>query len=290
MKIGLHVREFSGDTLSSLLEVIRQLLASKVHVYLPERALAALPKDTPLLSRLSPLEVIHNTPLDFIFSIGGDGALLDALPFTYKQNIPILGINTGRIGFLASVPKEEIEESIQACLAGRYDYDTRSTITLSGAEALFGDMHFALNECTILRRDVSSLIGIRCFLDEKLLNTYWADGIIVSTPTGSTAYSMSCGGPLLMPQSKNFVITPINSHNLAARPLVIPDDSEITFEVEGHEKEVLVSLDARTATLLLPTRIKVRKHAFCVKLVTLKEHNFIDSLHGKLNWGLDKRN
>ena len=271
------------------MEVIDGLIAQGVGVYLPQKIREKLP-ERPSLAALPTLEPGHNLPLDFMVSVGGDGTLLDALQFVYERDIPILGINTGRMGFLASAPKEEAQKAIQACLAGDYSCDIRSVLSLSLTKNPFAPMRFALNECTFFRRDISSLVAIRCFLDGKLLNTYWGDGVMVSTPTGSTAYSMSCGGPLLTPRSKNFIITPINPHNLAARPLVIPDDSELTFEVQGHEKEILVSLDARTATLPLPVSARIKKHSRGIKLVSLSGHHFIDSLRGKLNWGLDKRN
>jgi NAD+ kinase len=228
--------------------------------------------------------------LDFFLSLGGDGTLLDSVTYVGKHEIPILGINTGRLGFLATISREEAEQAIDTLLKKNHTIDTRSVIRLTGGKNLFNGQSFALNDFTIIKKDTSAMITVHIHVNGQLLNSYWADGIIVSTPTGSTGYSLSCGGPLVHPQSKSLVITPISPHTLTARPIIVSDDVELTFKVEGRSKKFLISLDSRIETIDASVDLKLKKENFAVKLVQVPGENYYNTLRKKLNWGLDVRN
>jgi NAD+ kinase len=227
---------------------------------------------------------------EVFFSIGGDGTILDALTFVRDSGIPIMGINIGRLGFLSSIAKDEILSAIDNVLAGDYQLDCRALIRLSQPESLFGDLNYALNELTITRQNTNSLIVIHVYIDDMFLNSYWADGLIIATPTGSTAYSLSSGGPILTPGSENFVLTPIAPHNLTVRPIVIPDKSRIRIIVEGREDQFLVGLDSRRAVIRSNMELIVRKTDFKVNLIQMEGRNFFMTIRDKLKWGLDARN
>ncbi|MEZ4981217.1 MAG: NAD kinase [Saprospiraceae bacterium] len=228
--------------------------------------------------------------IDFLITLGGDGTILEATTLVRDSNVPILGINLGRLGFLASIEKRLIKETIHSLTKGMYTLDERILLHLESNYNLFGDINFALNDCTILKRDTSSMITIKTFINGDLLNNYWADGIIVATPTGSTGYSLSCGGPILFPNSGNFVITPVAPHNLNVRPIVISDNSVISFEIEGRTENFLCTMDSRFETVTSAHQIAVRKCDFTIKLVQLYENGFLETMRHKLAWGSDMRN
>jgi len=228
--------------------------------------------------------------LAFMISLGGDGTLLDAITFVGDKGIPVLGVNYGRLGFLASIGKNEIHTAIESLIKRTFMLDKRSLVHLDANMPLFNGVAFALNEFTIHKKDTSPMIKIHTYLNGEFLNTYWADGLIVSTPTGSTGYSLSCNGPVVFPDSKSFVITPVSPHNLNIRPLVIPDDSVISFEVEGRTDGFLCTLDSRREIAGKDVLLAIRKEAFGINLVRLNENNFLQTLRNKLSWGLDKRN
>lgn len=227
---------------------------------------------------------------DAIITLGGDGTILRAITLVRDKGIPILGINLGRLGFLARVEKKNIREAIQVLAQGRYEIEARSTLFLESNLPLFDGLPFALNDCTLLKRDTSSMITIHTYINGAYLNSYWADGLIVATPTGSTGYSLSCGGPIVFPGSGNFVITPVAPHNLNVRPIVIKDDAVITFEVEGRSDNFLCTLDSRFETIGANCRLAVRKNNFSIQLIKLNNTGFLDTLRGKLSWGEDRRN
>lgn len=230
------------------------------------------------------------TDFDFLISIGGDGTFLDSTLLVRDLNIPILGINTGRLGFLSNTSTAEIEEAIECLSSGNFKIDQRSLLRLDSESNLFKNQNHALNEVSILKRDTSSMISIEVMIDGEILNTYWADGLIIATATGSTAYSLSCGGPILMPGGGNFVITPIAPHNLNVRPMVIDDDVVLKIKVDGRANKSLVALDSRSEELLNLEEISIQKADYQIGLVQIEKHNFINSLKAKLNWGLDRRN
>ncbi len=202
----------------------------------------------------------------------------------------MLGINTGRLGFLATISREETEQALEHVLQKSYTLDRRALLRLDTDQGLFGNMNFALNDFTVVKKDTSAMITIHTFIDGEFLNSYWADGIIVSTPTGSTGYSLSCGGPLISPRSGNFVLTPVSPHNLTVRPIIVSDTSEISFRVDGRSKKFLVTLDSRFATVDNTVKLTVRKADFFVNLIQLEGHHYFKTLRQKLNWGLDLRN
>ncbi len=228
--------------------------------------------------------------IDFVIVMGGDGTMLNAITLVRDADVPILGINLGRMGFLASIEKIHIADAIHKLCMGQYRIEERSTLYLESSPAIFGDMPFALNDCTLLKRDTSSMITIHTFLNGDYLNSYWADGIIIATPTGSTGYSLSCGGPLIFPDSSNFVITPVAPHNLNVRPIVLSDDAVISFEIEGRGENFICTLDSRFELIGAHHQLAVRKNDFKVKLVQLQDVTFLNTLRQKLAWGTDIRN
>ncbi len=229
---------------------------------------------------------------DALISIGGDGTILRAVTFIKDLDIPVIGINTGRLGFLATIQNDEIESALSEILEGNYKTSERSLLCIDTANSneKFEGLNFALNEIAVSRKNTTSMITVETLLNGEYLTSYWADGLIVSTPTGSTGYSLSCGGPVITPSANNFVLTPIAPHNLNARPLVIPDSTEIKLKVSGREESYLVSLDSRIATLKNNTVITIKKAPFSIKMIELEKESFLDTLRKKLLWGEDRRN
>ena len=231
-----------------------------------------------------------NNNIDFMISLGGDGTLLDTVTFIQDKGIPVLGINYGRLGFLATLGKEDLNSAIKALVDRTYVLDKRTLIHLDADLPLFGNAPYALNEFVLHKKDTSSMIKIHTYLNGEFLNTYWADGLIVATPTGSTGYSLSCNGPVVFPESGNFVITPVAPHNLNIRPIVVPDDNIISFEIESRSDGFLCSMDSRREIVPKEVQLAVKKEKFRINLVRLNENNFLQTLRNKLSWGLDKRN
>ncbi len=227
---------------------------------------------------------------DLMFSIGGDGTILDTVPFILDSGMPLVGINMGRLGFLSSLSKNEIGQAVDSVLSGDYTVEQRTLLELVSPQNVFGDVRYALNELNVIRNPEHSLLAIKVFVDDVYLNTYWGDGILLATPTGSTAYSLSAGGPIIAPNAKNFVITPIATHNLTVRPVVIPDDSVIRIQVEGREKKFVFSMDSRSCTLDTSVQLEVRKASFCLNLVRMRNEDFFGTIRNKLMWGKDNRN
>ncbi|WP_104734754.1 NAD kinase [Hanstruepera ponticola] len=235
---------------------------------------------------------ILDSSFDLLISIGGDGTILRAITFVKDLNIPIIGINTGRLGFLATIQNEDIPSAIRAILDKKYKISERNLLTISTNPDYddFKILDFALNEIAVSRKNTTSMITVETRLNGEYLTSYWSDGLIISTPTGSTGYSLSCGGPVITPDTNSFVITPIAPHNLSARPLVITDSTEIQLKVSGREDNFLVSLDSRIATLSNDTIVTIKKAPFKIKMVELLDESFLDTLRKKLLWGEDKRN
>ncbi|HDR50906.1 MAG TPA: NAD kinase [Mariniphaga anaerophila] len=226
----------------------------------------------------------------FIFSVGGDGTFLHSVVNIRNFNIPVIGVNSGRLGFLADISQEQVDGALTDILNNRYSVIERSLLEVEfcGRENI--DFNFALNELAVLKTDSSSMLNISAWCDKELLNNYWADGLIIATPTGSTAYSLSVGGPILTPDSQNFVITPLAPHNLAIRPIVVPDNYEIKLKVEGRGSTYLTSLDYRSFAVAFDVTLKIRKATASLKTLQLPEQAFFNTLRNKLMWGIDKRN
>lgn len=226
---------------------------------------------------------------NFLISLGGDGTMLETVALVRKSGIPVLGVNTGRLGFLATVNKDDLEKAIGMLLNAKFTLDQRVLIELSGCENCFGDVNYALNEFTVHKQESGAMIHVDTYVDGVFLNSYFADGLIVSTPTGSTAYSLSCGGPIMMPDSNNFIITPIAPHNLNVRPIIIPNKKQMSFKVSGRSDSFYVSLDSVTSSIKPNTEIKIKLADFKFNLVNLEGQHFFGTLRNKLLWGLDKR-
>jgi NAD+ kinase len=228
--------------------------------------------------------------VSYLFSLGGDGTFLKSFLVAKNGSIPLVGINSGRLGFLSDISREEVESAVNDILEGNILIDERTALELeivSGKQSVF---LYALNEIAVTKLDSSSMINIHTYINNEFLNTYWADGLIVATPTGSTAYSLSVGGPILTPDSENFVISPIAPHNLTVRPMVVPDHHSITLKVEGRGLHFLVSIDSKSEPIYFTESLKIRKAPFKVKTIRLKDHSFFSTLRNKLMWGADKRN
>ena len=245
-----------------------------------------LPADTTIFSLAEHL----TDEIEFIISLGGDGTLLDTVTLVRDKNISIMGINFGRLGFLASIGQDEVKTAVQAIARRTFVTDKRTLIHLDADLPLFGNVPYALNEFSLHKRDTASMIKIHTYLNGEFLNTYWADGLIMATPTGSTGYSLSCGGPIVFPESGSFVITPVAPHNLNVRPLIVPDDNVISFEVESRSENIICSLDSRREIVGKNVSLAVKKESFSINLLRLSENSFLQTLHNKLTWGLDKRN
>lgn len=291
MRIAIHGKEFNRQTAVYITQIFESFQQHKVDVWVSSKFARYL--RSPAFKKFKLKVYEPGSPLkgvQLFVSVGGDGTMLESVTHISKLEIPILGINTGRMGFLATIARTEIAWAMSKLLEGAYSLDKRAVLRLETNKDVFGKMNFALNDFTLVKKDSSSMITIHTYIDGEFLNSYWADGIIVSTPTGSTGYSLSCGGPLIFPRSGNFVITPVSSHNLTVRPIVVSDSSEITFRVEGRSKKYLVSLDSRVASINDTIKLKVSKADFKVNLVQLEGRHYFNTLRQKLNWGLDVRN
>jgi NAD+ kinase len=291
MRIAIHGRDPQQKSTQFIESVIDYLHKQEVDIIASDKFLANLRSTA--IRKYGIKTFNHDVNLknvNFFLSIGGDGTLLESVTYVGKSGVPILGINTGRLGFLATISREGVRSAIDNLLEGNFQTDERTLLHLSSNPPLFGNTPFALNDLTIMKKDSSSMITVHVFVDGELLNSYWADGIVVATPTGSTGYSLSCGGPLIYPHSESLVITPVSPHNLAARPIVISENSEISFQIEGRSKKFLVSLDSRYETVDANVKLSVKKEKFRIKLVLLPGYTYFKTLRQKLNWGLDIRN
>lgn len=230
------------------------------------------------------------TGFDLMISLGGDGTFLKAVSFIRDSGVPILGINTGRLGFLSNLAKDQIDQTLQRFNAGQYEFQKRSLLRVHTENDLFSDENFALNELTLQKKDTSSMIKVHAYLGDKFLNTYWADGLIVATPTGSTAYSLSCGGPIITPGCQVHILTPIAPHNLNVRPVVVPDHMPISLQVEGRDRSYLLSLDGHSQHIKQGEKVTITKAEFMINVVKFEDNNFLDTIRNKMFWGSDTRN
>jgi NAD+ kinase len=290
MKIAIYSRGHEQELKEELSELVDALTRNNISVILHFSLTRFIqPQVRKSVSFFSGHDQLDET-VDFLISLGGDGTLLDTVTLVRNKNIPILGINYGRLGFLAGISKGELGIAVDALVNRTYVVDKRTLIHLDANIQLFGDASFALNEFSIHKRDISPMIKINTYLNGEFLNTYWCDGLIVSTPTGSTGYNMSCNGPIVFPESASFVITPVAPHNLNVRPIVVPDNYVISFEVESRSEQFICAMDARREIVHKDVQLAVKKESFTINLVRLNENNFLSTLQTKLTWGLDKRN
>ena len=292
-RIFLFGRTFSPDFSENF-----RLLVSKLHQYginivmfepfynFANGILGEKLKVEGLFNHTGDLE--HNESI--MLSVGGDGTFLEAITLVRDLPIAIAGINSGRLGFLADIAQEEIAKALDAIVQGQYTTDKRTLLQLSADRQYFGDFNIALNEVTVHKRDDSSMISIHAYLDDQYLNSYWADGLIVATPTGSTAYSLSVGGPLVLPGCDDFILAPIAPHNLTVRPLVYPDGMKLTLTMEGRSGHIMVSLDSRSVVMDSSIELRICKAPYRIKTLRLMDHLFYNTLRSKLMWGADSRN
>lgn len=292
MRIAIYGRDFNDSVLPFVQEVFDALADNKIEILVYQKfdafiqSKVTVPPNTGVFANHSDLV----SKADILLSLGGDGTLLDTLALVRDSSIPVIGINFGRLGFLASINKTEINGAIKALINGEYSIDKRSILSVESKKSLFGEVNFALNDITIHRRDNSAMMIIHAYMDGEFINSYWADGLIIATPTGSTAYSLSCGGPIILPNSQNFVITPVAPHNLNVRPIVVPDDVTLTFEVDARSTKFLVTCDSRTETVDRTVKINISKAKFNINLIRLNNETFLTTLRNKLLWGIDTRN
>lgn len=293
MQVAIYSRFLEKELLKDLQHLVDALSAERVDMLVYEPFYKSIEGGVEWPENLKLFEVHSDLiaeEIDFLISLGGDGTLLDTITLVREKNIPVVGINFGRLGFLASIGRNELEIAVQALVKRSISIDKRSMIHLDANVPLFGDVPYGLNEFAIHKTDTSPMIKIHTYLNGEFLNTYWADGLIVSTPTGSTGYSLSCSGPVVFPESSSFVITPVAPHNLNIRPIVVPDNNIISFEIEGRAEQFICALDSRKEIVDKKVQLAVRREQFDLHLVRLNEMNFLQTLRNKLSWGLDTRN
>ncbi|MBW1657087.1 NAD kinase [Flavobacterium quisquiliarum] len=294
MKIAIYGQYYQNSTEPIIKDIFMFFNSNNVEMVIEENFLKML-YEKQLVKKeyktFSPSTALDNS-FEMLISIGGDGTILRAAAFVRNSGVPLLGINAGRLGFLAKVQKENIDILLQYVIDQNYTTSERTLLGLTAEpqNEAFEELNFAMNEVTVSRKDTTSMITVETYLNNEYLNSYWADGLIISTPTGSTGYSLSCGGPILTPDVKSLVITPIAPHNLTARPLVIPDDTEITLRVTGREDQYLVSLDSRISSVKNESILKIKKTDYKIKMVEIPGETFLKTLRNKLLWGEDKRN
>ena len=292
MKVAIYSRGLDFEQENPIQLLLEELMRYDTTIFIYHQLLEQFSFTANIYQKLIPFSTSEELTkdIDILISLGGDGTMLDAVTLVKQKNIPILGINFGRLGFLASISRDELSIAVDALINRSFHIEKRTLIHLDSNEALFGDAPFALNEFAIHKRDISPMVKIHTYLNGEFLNTYWADGLIVATPTGSTGYNMSCNGPIVFPESSSFVITPVAPHNLNVRSIVVPDSNVISFEVEGRADQFICALDARREIVTKTIQLAVRKENFYINLARLNENNFLSTLRTKLTWGLDKRN
>ena len=294
MKVGIYGQFYHDDSAKYIEELLDALDKENIEVVIEKDFLELIHLNTTFIKdykHFSTFEELDNS-YDLFFSIGGDGTILKSINYIRDLNIPILGINTGRLGFLATIQKEEIEQTISTILKKKYTISERTILcieTTPHSEEI-GEANYALNEVAVSRKNTTSMITVETWLNDKYLTSYWADGLIISTPTGSTGYSLSCGGPVIMPDANALIITPIAPHNLNARPLVIKDNTKITLKISGRENYYLTSMDSRIASLSNDTQLTIKVAPFKISMVEMDDQSFIKTLRKKLLWGEDRRN
>jgi NAD+ kinase len=292
MKAAIYSRVLDEDQKGNIQLFFDELTRQKIepvifqHFFDQIKDTISLPSNTTTFSLSEHL----TKDIEFIMSLGGDGTLLDTVTLVRDRNISIMGINFGRLGFLAGIGQDEIKIAVQAIAKRSFIVDKRTMIHLDADLPLFGNVPYGLNEFAVHKRDTAAMIKIHTYLNGEFLNTYWADGLIVATPTGSTGYSLSCGGPVVFPDSGSFVITPVAPHNLNVRPIIVPDDNVISFEVESRSENIICALDSRREIVGKNVSLAVRKESFSINLLRLSENSFLQTLQNKLTWGLYKRN
>ena len=293
MKIAIYGRQFNNTVLPHVQQIFNILAEQNIETLVHDKynqfisGKIFFPKKFQIYRNYQDLML---SDVDVMISLGGDGTLLDTVTLIRDSNIPVIGINFGRLGFLASINKDDISSAINSLINKEYTLDKRVQLCIESELNLFGNENFALNDVTIHKRDTSAMMIVHAYLNGDFLNSYWADGLIVATPTGSTAYSLSCGGPIMFPGSGTMVVTPISPHNLNVRPIVLSDTNVLSFEIEGRSSKYLLTCDSRTEVIDTSIKIKVKKADFGINLIRLNNENYLSTLRNKLLWGIDTRN
>lgn len=292
MRVGVYGRSFDDSFIPNIQVLFNtiKLFGWEVKIYEPFMAFLQPRISMDVTPSLFQKHEDVKGEIDILLSIGGDGTFLETIHIVRDSGIPILGINTGRLGFLASTSKDNIKDALQDIRDDKYRLQTRSLLRLETEQNLFGEENFALNELTVHKKETSSMITIHTYIGDLYLNSYWADGLIISTPTGSTAYSLSCGGPIIVPGALDYVITPIAPHNLNVRPVVVPDSRTIRLKIEGRGRDFLCSLDSRSVTIDSAIELTVRKADYKINVIQTEGQNFLSTIRNKMMWGLDRRN
>jgi len=293
MKVAIFGKQYKPSFNNSIIYFFKSLNQLEYDVYIFEtfyNFILENTKFTPKNIKLFNEVDCEQGKFDLIFSIGGDGTFLECAALVKKCEIPIVGINSGRLGFLADISQEEIPAALSAIHKKNYTIEERTMLKVTSEPQVFKNHNYALNEITIQKRDTGSMITIHVFINNNFLNTYWADGLIISTPTGSTAYSLSVGGPIVVPGSKNFIITPIAPHNLTVRPIVVPDTNELTLKIESRSENYMATLDYKSEIIEKSVELKIKSADFKIKTLKLENKTFFSTLRNKLMWGFDKRN
>jgi len=294
MKIAIFGQFYHHTSAESIATLCNFLEKKKIEIYIEKEFYSLLKLNNVILKNFKSFKTYKklDDTYDLLISIGGDGTILRAMTFIKESDIPIIGINTGRLGFLATIQDDEIELALESIFKNDYKISERTLLQIETdpINKDLQELNFALNEIAVSRKNTTSMITVETLLDDEYLTSYWADGLIISTPTGSTGYSLSCGGPVITPGTPSIVLTPIAPHNLNARPVVIPDKTVIQLKVSGREDNYLVSLDSRIATLENETTVIIKKANFKIKMIELKNESFLRTLRKKLLWGEDRRN
>ena len=291
MRIALFGTPFPTQYNKYIQHLICKLELENVEILIHQEFYTFLEEEIEFKNEIETYErITASDNIDYLFSIGGDGTLLRAVTYVRDSEIPIMGINTGRLGFISSISTDQIEVAVNNVLSGNYKLRSRTMLSLDTENNLFGTTNFALNEVAIVKKNTSSMIRIDAYVDDEFLNSYWADGLLISTPTGSTGYSLSCGGPIIMPGTENIIIAPIAPHNLNVRPIIVNEKSVIKLKVEDRDQLSLVSLDSRSRAFDSSLELIIRKTEFKLNLIEPKDHSFVATIRNKLMWGSDKRN
>jgi len=293
MNIALYSRKLSNVHVPYVLSLIRTLLSMGWTPTLEKRLKLQLLKKSNEFMSLSVFDshtYFFNGDIDMLISLGGDGTFIECINYVRSSQVPIFGINFGRLGFLSSVSKEYIFEALQQLEEGGYISQQRSLLEVETASSHFGTSNIALNEVAVSRKDSSAMLTVHATLGEQYMNSYWADGLLVSTPTGSTAYNLACGGPIIDPQCQLHIITPIAPHNLNVRPIVVPDNLTIKLSIEGRSRNYLLSLDGHSVNIKQKEEVFIRKAGFTINVIQLNGHHFLETVRDKMLWGIDRRN
>jgi len=295
MKVGIFGKEFHEDFHDEIYKIFEKLNKNNIEIYVFKKFYNFITKKLFFFPKVTGYFDINeglDKEYDVFLSIGGDGTFLECASLLKRRMIPIIGVNSGRLGFLASISKDEISLAIDKILKKKFTLEKLGLleIKIDSETDFFDNFPYAINELTVLKKETASMINIEVFVDKQFLNTYWADGLIISTPTGSTAYSLSAGGPIIVPGSNNFVITPLAPHTLTVRPIVVPDNVELKIIVHGRGNKFLTTIDSRNALIDYQTTIHIKKADFCINMLKLDNYDFFSTLRKKLMWGADIRN